>query len=238
MSRLRRYEIVPLLVCGLGVGWLIGMSVSPVLHIVVSSVIALVVGATSALAGTEVSDHVTSASDETAICKTTEFTDTPAAPKEPGKEATFFSSRRVRIDPTPLAFLIASLIVGSAIGVYARTNDLFGPNPKRIAQKWRGTGLEERDIERRIFDTAYPPAFSQQVENGQIKTSASEAQVGGVLYGVSVSDCQWLQGKHGDELGDRLKSLNNSFLNTEGNKCGGQETCLEVLRDVACQQAK
>lgn len=129
-----------LLVVGIGVGWLIGLSVSPVLYIILGSIIALVAGAIGALVGLDLEsrDKAESGSDD------------EHNPLRSRKNA-------IPINPLPLTMLVIGLGIGSCIGIYARTNDLFGPDPQKFARKWAGTGLDEKKIQQRLFDQLYPP---------------------------------------------------------------------------------
>jgi hypothetical protein len=122
-----------LLISGVGIGWLIGLSVSPIIHIIITSLIALVVSVTGALAGIKVDEKEDSADD--------------------GK-----SKRKVQVEvnPLPLMFMIIGLVIGSSLGVYARTNGWLGPDPNGFVEKWKDTELTKQEISRRLFDDLYP----------------------------------------------------------------------------------
>ena len=47
-------DAVSLLLCGIGVGWLIGQSLSPVINTVVGSILALIASVVGSLAGIEI----------------------------------------------------------------------------------------------------------------------------------------------------------------------------------------
>ena len=95
-----------LLVSGLCVGWLIGLSISPVLQTVLTSVLALVTGAVSVLAGLSVADG-----------------DGGDKPR-----------RRVKVTPVPVAMLVLGIAIGAPFGIHARTNLWFGPNAKAASE--------------------------------------------------------------------------------------------------------
>jgi hypothetical protein len=82
------------------VGFLAGLSISPVTGIVLSSVCAIVVGATSSLAGL---DKNASAEDST-------------HPNHSG----------VGLNPVPVAFLMLGIVAGSVGGILTRTHDCLG----------------------------------------------------------------------------------------------------------------
>src|SRR5437660_313364 len=86
------------LVCGLGLGWLVGLSLSPVLHTVLTSLLTIVVGVVTLLSGLSVAHEQ----------------ETVTRP--------FY-----RLNMLPVALLILCLVAGSSLGVLARTNLLLGP---------------------------------------------------------------------------------------------------------------
>ena len=144
-----------MLVIGVGVGWLIGLSVSSVLYIILGSIITLVAGAVGALVGLGqgVGDKVESSSDD--------------KPKlVPSRKSV------ILINLLPLTMLVIGLGIGSAVGIYARANDLFGPDPQKFARKWAGTGLDEKKIQRRLFDNLYPPKEIMEDSENVAETSA------------------------------------------------------------------
>lgn len=94
-----------LLLAGLAVGWLCGLSYTPVLGTVLSTVLVVVVSLAATLAGVE----------------------------QPGPPSTD-SGKRPRIDPRPVALLLAGIAAAAPLGVAARTHGWFGresaaPNP-------------------------------------------------------------------------------------------------------------
>src|ERR1043165_525717 len=253
---LASFYIFCLFISGTGVGWLLGLSVSPVLHIIVASVIALTVGVVGALAGLEghpKSDVAEKDSQHSEISIPT-------------------NKRSVKINPFPITALIIGLVVGACFGVYTRTNELLCADPQRLAQRWNGvSGLDEANIKRRLFDHLYPPTtytneFNQEqltrteeeqnqpekpsatsvntnpdkvakVENRQPKKSpdlaaAITAHTAG-LFSISVEDCDLLSLKHGDTLRSRLRAFNDKRVNVFLDKCDSDE-CLEALKEMIC----
>ena len=124
-----------LLISGLGVGWLIGMAVSPVIHIVITSLIAFVVSVTSALAGIKVD-------------KGEDKDDAQSARRH---------KLQVEVNPLPMMFMVIGLVIGASLGALARTNDWLGPRAGRFAEQWKDTELSRRELSRRLFDQLYPP---------------------------------------------------------------------------------
>ncbi|MEZ4737411.1 MAG: hypothetical protein R3E79_60820 [Caldilineaceae bacterium] len=124
-----------LVVTGFGIGWLAGLSVSPVVSIVITSVTGSVATIIAALSGVK-----------------EEFLDTESSP------ATLRRLLRA-VTPVPLAWLVGGLILGSIAGIGARNYNLLGPKPATaLAQevnKWTAYGLDEQVVARRLFEAQY-----------------------------------------------------------------------------------
>ena len=102
--------LLPLLLVGLGIGWLTGLSVSPVASIIITSAVGAAAAIVGALGG---------------------------ASNEEGQTTT--STFSVNVSAWPLAWLVAGLVIGSSLGVIARTHNFLGQNPSlRI---WSNYGL-------------------------------------------------------------------------------------------------
>jgi hypothetical protein len=242
-------SLICLLISGMGIGWLLGLSVSPVLHIIVASVMALVMGIVGALAGLNTNPKP-------------ERNDS-----EDNKPEISTREKLVKISPFPMTALIAGLAIGACLGVYTRTNELLGANPQRLVQKWNGVnGLDDASIKRRLFDQLYPPTVSNgtsdvqllTTEKGQNRseepssiTSTKVKPVGetqadkpasrqesvtshaGTLFSLSVQECGLLRLQEGEELRTRLKALNKSYINSFIAKCESDQ-CIEALKEILC----
>ena len=123
-------------VTGIAIGWLLGLSASPVLSIAVTSIMTLVSGLIAASMG--LPEPVAHEKSQTENAKEDSWSKVP-------------SVRRFRVDPLPLMILMLGLCLGATIGVVARTHDLFGFDPDREAKKWKKTNLPEQEIYRTLF---------------------------------------------------------------------------------------
>jgi hypothetical protein len=186
------------MISGLGIGWLIGLSLSPVLHIVVSSIVAAVVAVTAAIAG------LTSQNGES-----------DSSNREEGIRT---HRRKVTVSPVPMALLVVGIAAGACCGIYARTHDWFGVDPSAIFHKWQGAGLNEQELKRRLFDNLYPPP--KEASASLPKASADKESGTGVprvdrggLYAVTAQEAIDLRRKTGSELRNYLKTFrkNNRF---------------------------
>jgi hypothetical protein len=128
------FKGICLLLSGMGVGWLIGLSVSPVIHIVITSLIAFVVSITGALAGLKVTPD-----------------DEP-----PSESSSLKQKLQVEINPVPVMLIVIGIAFGASLGVYGRTNNWLGTNVNNFVAEWEKTRLGEQEISKRLFETLYP----------------------------------------------------------------------------------
>lgn len=133
-----------LLMSGLGLGWLVGLSVSPVIQTILASLIAVVVSISSALAGLRPS-HSDGEQDDSQEREANK-------PRAHGRWTFLFL-----LDPLPVMSMIIGLACGASVGVYARTNDWLGARTNILVEEWKDTGLSPKDITTRVFDSLYPP---------------------------------------------------------------------------------
>jgi hypothetical protein len=134
-TKTRLGVIAALVVTGFGIGWLAGLSVSPVVSIVITSVTGSVATIIAALSGVK-----------------EEFLDADSSP-------TTLKRLLRAVTPVPLAWLVCGLIIGSIAGIGVRNYNWFGPtSATRLAQevdKWTAYGLDEQVVARRLFEAQY-----------------------------------------------------------------------------------
>ena len=147
----RGFNAVCLLISGLSVGWLMGLSVSPVIQTILTSLLTIVIGITSALAGISLVQTQDSNADGT------------PAKRRP----------RVIFDPLPIMGLALGIAMGSALGVYARTNNWLGPKKNSFYEEWQDTGLTKEEVTRRVFDSLYPPTPDENKQESSSNISAN-----------------------------------------------------------------
>jgi hypothetical protein len=139
-----------LIVAGLGLGWLMGLSASPVLNTVVTAVVAGILGVVAALAGIPLKDSL------------------------PGGVPAKLDP--TRINTWPVAFLMLALTVGSCLGIVARTHDWFSPGITSIVQSWKDAGLDEKAVTARVFENRYPKSGSGSNIDRSVLFSAESKQ--------------------------------------------------------------
>lgn len=213
-------NIIGLFVSGFGLGWLVGLSVSPVLQVIVASIVALAVAATSALAGLK--------------------SDAAGGLGAEGSPLRFVQSG-IRVSLLPLSLLIVGIATGASAGVFARTNNLLGLDPEISLKRWSGTGIEKRELEKRMFDAVYAPAEektapaedkSKSPEKARELGKGSSQFVAG-LYAATAQQCDLLVGKKGGDLKTVLLGLGDATTKAAMAKCSADE-CLVVIREMLC----
>lgn len=136
-SNLSTASNLGLLIIGFGIGCLLGVSVSPVVSIAITSLTGAAASIIAALSGLQ---------------------EKQSNPKESDKYQ--ISLSRWSVNPWPLAVLVIGIILGSIGGILARTHDILGANISaeitNEVQKWTIVGLNEEEIERRLFELEHP----------------------------------------------------------------------------------
>jgi hypothetical protein len=129
MARIFQYALT-----GLAIGWLVGLSTSAVVGIVLTSVM----GSVAALLA---------ASHGSAATLKGIFSN--------GKDSAASSVERVAPTST-LTALIAATALGATAGVWARTHDWFAPTDAQIVKHWSDLGLDASVVRQRLFDARFP----------------------------------------------------------------------------------
>jgi multisubunit Na+/H+ antiporter MnhC subunit len=156
-SKLLSYCSGLLIVTGLGIGWLMGLSVSPVVSIVITSLTGSAAAIIATMSGVE-----------------RKITDTDQSEKNEKIQT------RRDVNPLPLALLIVGIIVGSGLGIFARSNDLLGSDISAEMQKWSEIGIPEQEIARRLFEIHVPLTSQLAFTPGQgaaLKESDISAEI-------------------------------------------------------------
>lgn len=238
-------------ICGISVGWMVGLSVSPVVQITLNAVLGVLTAAVATVAGIQVS-------------ATTENDDVP-------KPASGLASIRVSI--TPIALFCFFTALGASCGVFARTNALLGGRAEIFTERWRGTGLSAVQLQQIYLRELYPSSEDSdhnesaamekeekaKWDEGQEKANrdgkndkkgkaghTANAQGSGTqarsnvntagLFSVSAEDCGQLFLLHGDSLRGRLIALDPD-LRTSLAICPGEE-CGEMAKEMICAKPR
>ena len=249
-------------ICGCGLGWLIGLSASPVLHLVVTAALSLAAGAVATLypTGDRTLGRHASQDPETAADQPTPA-EAPVVQK-PTIELDGDGDRRM----TVVSALVAGVALAATVGVYARANDWLGVNPHAFIGRWRSTGLSDQAISRRLLDHLYPAAApspsaaptavsaapeqratgsapeqhaavsgTKAEETGRQAASAPNVVNRGALLSASRAECNTLLGERGEDLRTELRSSTRPSFRRFAARCNSHE-CLEAaVQELICE---
>lgn len=126
------FMLLSLLLTGLGIGWLVGLSVSPVVSIVITSVAGSAAAIIAAMSGLE---------------------NQPKAESDSKAKKIHFS----KISPVPIASLVVGIVAGSIVGIYVRSHNGLGNDPSlaKEVEQWTELGLNREEVTRRLFENKY-----------------------------------------------------------------------------------
>ncbi|MBX3016218.1 MAG: hypothetical protein KF832_32155 [Caldilineaceae bacterium] len=168
---------IALMVTGFGIGWLAGLSVSPVISIVITSITGSVATIIAALSGAK-----------------EELLDKDATP-------TTLKRLLQAVTPMPLAWLVAGLIVGSGTGIWMRTHNWLSPNPpepppalslQEEVTQWEALGLPREDVVRGLFEQRIlskdNKTQSANTTSGILQASSTSPR-DTVLFTISQNEC-------------------------------------------------
>lgn len=218
-TRLNKFLIgTPLLITGVGIGWLIGLSVSPVVSIVITAVTGSAAAIIAALSGLE---------------------DKP----DEGKEASRPKPPLLRwnIDPLPLMLLVVGILLGSLLGIKARNDGWLGTDLSIEVKKWTDVGLvdagfTQEEIVRRLFESQYYTGTTTLAAK-----SSQGSPDGTILFNSSSPECQRLVGasiitrvKQDDTLANALRGSTMSQLRELPAVITDTLALAEVVEKILC----
>ncbi|HLL55233.1 MAG TPA: hypothetical protein VK447_16875 [Myxococcaceae bacterium] len=131
-----------LFLTGLAIGWIAGLSATPVIGTILASVLAIVAGIASSLAGIE------------AVSK--ESSEAPK-PGRPTAAATAF----------PVALLSLGIAIAAPIGVSVRARDLLSPSPSELVARWNGLGLDKATVAMHFLKLLEPTGQEPDKKKGE-----------------------------------------------------------------------
>ena len=218
---------ISFLMVGASIGWLLGISVSPVLHIIVGAIAATVGGVLSTLNGSTV----------------TSSSQTPVTANTSGGQ----TIRKLgSVAAGSAALIMAGIVFGSCVGIYVRTNESLGPDINGFVQRWKSTGLTDVELRRRLFDEIHPMNSAPAAPNVSVKATATDEQPATVgkpsmaaLFVDLVQDCDLIRLKKDAELKAYLQALNQPSIDTALRYCRpGQFECADVIKEILCASRK
>lgn len=189
-SKQTRIEVpIALVVTGFGIGWLAGLSVSPVVSIVLTTVTGSVATIVAALSGVK-----------------EEFLKPEAQPN-------VLKRLLAAVTPAPLAWLVVGLLVGSSWGLWVRTHNWFSPDPlpppatlslKEEVQQWVDLGLDQQEVVNKYFASRVilPPLATPVVLSSQTPTAKDSV----LFAAASQEECEAWQALIAKGSYDELKT--------------------------------
>lgn len=200
---------------GLAVGWMVGLSQSPVVGGVISSVLTLVVAVAAIASG------ITTEGD---------------SPDPNVKRPTVLA----RLNALPAALLVVMVALGSSCGVIARENNLLGSHSMAhdLLDAGRRAGLDEKEIWKRYFDsllTASPAPSKTQAEPHP--SPATGPRTGAGLNALTENDCERTVALEGENLIFALKPVLNATERKFLDQLATQkehDALVRQFRDLLC----
>ena len=199
-------DILSLLIIGFGIGWLAGISISPVASIIISALLGIaisIVGITSL------------------------YLKFPKDGGLPGKIIGIESAEEIKIGA--FALLVVGIVAGVSVGIYMRVNRIFVVEQKEddsliklqkdfdqlqsIYDKLKKDGettvylgLKRREIALRILDKYYPKSGSKS----ESAIASDKKEVAGLMAGEAQDACsELLSGRPISSWRNYIKTLND-----------------------------
>lgn len=131
------FSIGMLMVIGIGIGWLAGLSVSPVISVVITSVIGVAAATVTALSGLK----------------------SESSKAEPSQ------TLHLQVEVWPLAVLVFFVVIGSGLGIVARNRHLFGSDVSSEIKKWTDEDVPRDAVIDRLFGSTetYSPPYVDSI---------------------------------------------------------------------------
>jgi hypothetical protein len=145
-------------IAGLGLGWLVGMSVSPVIQGIITALTGLIVMVTGLFSQGD-RKHNDSEKDGFPV--------------------------GLRIQPAVVGTLTLGIVLGAVFGILTRTNNWLGKSDSAIVAEWESLGLERKDVAGRLFEYRFPKTSASEDKKLENPDSRSE---GGGEKSLPVSD--------------------------------------------------
>jgi hypothetical protein len=220
-------NLASVFVCGLGVGWLLGLSASPTIQAAIAGLLAIVSAATCAMVGVKVANQ--------------EKEHPPAEASDQDRPAAV--DRHLSVSAIPAAALVVGIVIGSSLGVVARTNEWLGADAARLVEKWRALGLDKNEVAGKLFDNLYSPqlAADHKKDEGDHKESpdkTTDSPLRGVLHStviIPAEECQIYKVRDGADLVNALlRSREAKLRQLAADLKDDPKTLKLVVRSLLC----
>jgi len=171
-----------LLIIGFGIGWLMGLSVAPVVSGILTTLLTAVMTLVGILSGIE--------------GKRGESSETGQVPN---------LSPRWAVNPVPVAILILGILAGSSVGILARTHNWLGGSEdiSKEVKTWTDQGLKQSDVAQQLLDAKYPKDGTTVAD--PTTNNPTKDGVAGVLFSHSETECNDLLSYSPAELPQHIR---------------------------------
>lgn len=146
--------IISILLIGACVGWLTGMSISPVASVIISSLILITSNLIAFMSGLNLEKKGEQNLLETKENEEKIIEENPEKITENKKREKSITNifQHSKVNPIPFAFLVIGITGGVALGIYTRTHNLLGTSLYDEVNEWKLTGLSDTIIARELFE--------------------------------------------------------------------------------------
>lgn len=219
MRRLKWDQVIALLISGAGIGWLLGLAVSPVVSIVISSLMGT---------GAAVLAVLTSVQED------------PEQSQPDGQHGINLS---LKVNVWPLAMLVLGIVLGAVVGIMFRTYGLLSPSEPSVqmledeVQMWVNLGIEQEEVVQTLFNERIRQASTaeQQVLSKESTFSSSDS----VLFsGEALEECAQFMNliikEDAEDLRVELYSSANDALRALPDIVTDDQQLFDIVENVVC----
>jgi hypothetical protein len=213
-------ELMPfrLVIIGGVIGWLIGLSISPVVSIVITSITTAAAALIAALSGLQ--DKQDEANRQ----------QTPIL--------------RWNVDPRPLMMLVIGILAGSLLGIKARNDGWLGNDLSIEIKKWTNaglldSGLTKEEMVRRLFESQYYTTTTTVAAGSA--AMVPNHPLGTILFNTSSPTCEGLLAAStrtrvnaDGSLANALRASTVTQLQNLPDLITDTVTLAEVVEEVIC----
>lgn len=188
---------------GFCLGWLTGLSLSPVVEVVIGGAVGVIGAVVSALSGVAVKrDDNGDQGDREA-----------EAPKV------------LMISPVPMAVFILGVAIAAPIGILARTHEWFSRTPEEEVKTWEKLKIKPEEVAKRLFEHAFP-TYSAKAEE-------PKNPPGGGLYTISANERDQLRTLRGENLRNFMAASQHAIFVTIANQISDTPKLEQAAKDLA-----
>jgi hypothetical protein len=218
-----------LLLCGMGVGILTGLSVSPVVNGVLTALLGILSGLLAGAAGLT-------------------FRSDPANREQNKDEQSIPPESPFRVDARPCAIFILGIVLGAVSGVIVRTHNWLGVSQPAVALTVTPPAAPDRpmisiyeagtdaDVLKALVHESTAVGAPGPVHRTEPESAVSPPFTqGGVLFSNPLpgSECVTFRAKEGGELRAALESSSSKFVRNFSKNCP-DNACRQALVNTLC----